>query len=95
MIIFYRQTICIQCHDNPKLINCIIAVFPEDKFDFYIHVDKKSDIMSQIIHQKNVYFSKRVDVQWGRASQIYATLAMLNMMDTSKCHYIHFISGND
>ncbi len=47
MIIFYRQTICIQCHANPKLINCIIAVFPEDKFDFYMHIPQELRIRSR------------------------------------------------
>lgn len=90
-----KQAICIQCHANPKLINRVIESFPEDKFDFFIHVDKKSDILPQIKQQKNVFFSKRIDVRWGQFSQVQATLSILNMIDTSKYHYIHLISGND
>ncbi len=90
-----KQAILIQCHNKPEQINRLISVMPADKFDFYIHIDKKSDIMCKIIHKNNVFFSERIDVRWGRFSQVEATLALFKMVDASEYSYIHLISGND
>ena len=43
-----KQAILMQCHNKPEQINKLISVLPDDKFDFYIHVDKKSDIIDKI-----------------------------------------------
>ena len=90
-----KQAIIIQCHNKPEQINKLISVLPDNRFDFYIHVDKKSDIIDKIEHNSNVFFSKRIDVRWGRFSQVQATLELFKMLDTSKYSYVHLISGND
>ena len=90
-----KQAVCIQCHNKPEQINFLIEHMPEEYFDFYIHVDEKSNILKEIHKKKNVCFSKRIDVRWGRFSQIEATLEMLRMIDTSQYCYVHLISGND
>ncbi len=89
-----KQAICIQCHTKPEMVNFLIDCFPSDKYDFYIHVDKKSNIINDIVKKPNVFFAERYDVQWGRFSQVEATLSMLKMIDTDKYSYIHLSSGN-
>ena len=91
-----KQAICIQCHKNPEQINFLISRFPREFFDFYIHVDLKSDIIDYINKKENVYFvANRLDVQWGRFSQVEATLELLKMVKTNEYSYVHLISGND
>lgn len=90
-----KQAICIQCHNKAEQINYLISCFPEDKFDFYIHVDKKSDIFAKITRKENVYFADRIDVRWGQFSQVEATLSIFKMIDVDKYCYVHLISGND
>ncbi len=91
----YRHAICIQCHNKPEIVNKLTEYLPEEYFDFYIHIDKKSDIFSKIEKKSNVYFCNRLDVNWGQLSQIKATLALFDMIDTKKYSYVHLISGND
>lgn len=93
-----KHAILMQCHTAPEQINLMTALFPADQFDFYIHVDRKSDIQPKIEARENVRFvpdGLRVDVRWGRFSQVEATLALLRMVDPERCAYAHLISGCD
>ena len=92
-----KQAVLIQCHNKPEQINKLISVLPSDVFDVFIHVDKKSSITKDIRTNKNVFLiENRIDVRWGRFSQVEATLAMFNFMeDPSAYSYCHLISGND
>ena len=89
-----KHAILIQCHNKPEIVNFLIENLPSEHFDFYIHVDKKSDIFDKIVRKKNVIFSKRIDVRWGRVSQIEATLALFEDIK-GKYLYVHLISGLD
>ena len=90
-----KHAICIQCHNAPEIINALIDLLPSDNFDFYIHVDKKSSIIDEIVRRDNVFFCNRISVLWGQSSQYKATLELLNSIDHKKYNYVHLISGND
>ena len=69
------------CHRFPDQVNDFIGKFDPSKFEFFIHVDRKSAIQRDIIQKENVHFVPehlRVSVMWGDYSQIEATLAVLN-----------------
>ena len=77
-----RIAILIQCHCNPEQINLFLGVLQCEEIDFFIHVDKKSNIQEKIDSYPNVYFvpnEKRVDVRWGTFSQVEATLTLINL----------------
>lgn len=93
-----KHAICIQCHKNPILINETISLFPENKFDIFIHVDRKSSIKPEINKKANVFFvndENRIDVRWGQFSQVKATLAIFSLFNPEDYKYIHLISGED
>lgn len=92
-----KQAILMQCHNKPEQVNEIINYFPKEKFDIYIHVDKKSNIITDIKREENVFLVKnRIDVRWGRFSQVEATMALINEMSHPLDYsYCHLISGND
>ena len=91
-----KQAILIQCHDNPDQINKLIDFMPFELFDFYIHIDKKSHIEKFIIEQENVFLCEdRVDVKWGRFSQVEATLSLFELLEEKYYSYVHLISGAD
>ena len=92
-----KQAILIQCHNKPEQINVLIDTFPEEQFDFYVHVDKKSDIQKDIFKKSNVHFAEsRVCVRWGRYAQVAATLVLMRMIhNPTQYSYCHLISGND
>lgn len=92
-----KQAILIQCHNKPEQINEIINYLPKEMFDIYIHVDRKSSIISDIVHKENTFFVKnRIDVRWGRFSQVEATISLINeIKNPLNYSYCHLISGND
>ena len=90
-----KQAICVQCHDKPEQLNYLIEHMPESLFDFIIHVDSKSTIRNDIVTKNNVLFVKSLNVQWGRFSQVEATLRMFKVLKLENYSYIHLISGND
>lgn len=59
LLMMKKQAILIQCHNKPEQINVLIDTFPEEQFDFYVHVDKKSDIQKDIF-KKAMFILRRV-----------------------------------
>lgn len=94
-----RLAFLIQCHKNAEQINCLLGVLKNDNVDFYIHLDKKSNIENQIQKREDIYFlseCERVDVKWGTFSQVQATLNLLNKaISVKKYDYYFLISGQD
>lgn len=94
-----RLAILIQCHKNAEQINCLLDVLKNDNVDFYIHLDKKSNIENQIQKREDIYFlseCERIDVKWGTFSQVQATLNLLNKaISVKKYDYYFLISGQD
>lgn len=92
-----KQAILVICHNKPEQINKLIEIMPSSVFDFFVHVDKKSDILSKINHKNNVHFvENRADVRWGQFSQVDAILRTINAIsNVIEYSYVHLISGND
>lgn len=94
-----RLAFLIQCHKNAEQINCLLDVLKNDNVDFYIHLDKKSNIENQIQKRDDIYFlseCERINVKWGTFSQIEATLNLLNKaISVKKYDYYFLISGQD
>ena len=93
-----KHAICMQCHRGPEQINLLTALFPPELYDIIIHVDRKSDIQPRIERHENVRFiadDRRVDVRWGRFSQVEATLALFDAINPGDYAVVHLISGVD
>ena len=89
----------IQCHKNPKQINCLLNAMKNDSVNFFIHIDKKSNILESLVRRSDIHVlsqNERVNVQWGTFSQVQATLNLLNNA-ISNCEYDYYflISGQD
>ena len=94
-----KIAILMLCHTLPNQINDFVDRFNDGHFDFFIHVDKKSDIKSKITVRDNLWFvpdKKRVDVRWGTYSQIEATLLLIELaLQTHSYDYYWLCSGQD
>lgn len=93
-----KMAIAMQCHANSEQINKIIEFFDDDDIDIYIHIDKKSNIKSEIVTRNNVYIlDNNINVKWGQYSQVEATLELFKRIKKSSENYkyIHLISGQD
>lgn len=94
----------VSCHKNPSQINRMIRALDLNQIDavsdFYIHVDKKTDLGLEIMGASNVFFvddPQRVKVEWGQISQIDVVLTLLRMLikRREEYDYVWFISGQD
>ena len=69
----------LQCHKNPDQVNMLIKTLTHPDIDFYVHVDKKSDISTSIdTSSGNVFLipdAYRVDVKWATYSQVEAAIS--------------------
>ena len=87
-----------QVHKNSDQINNLIKQLDDGNSDFYIHIDKKSNIKNSIMIKENVFLiSDCIDVKWGQISQVKATLLLMKEVKNSgmKYDYVWLISGQD
>lgn len=94
-----KIAILVLCHILPNQINDFIDILDDGHFDFFIHVDKKSDIHNDIHKRDNVLFvsdERRIDVRWGQYSMVEATLQLIDLA-TRTDHYDYYwlCSGQD
>ena len=83
-----KMAIAMQCHANSEQINKIIEFFDDDDIDIYIHIDKKSNIKSEIVTRNNVYIlDNNINVKWGQYSQVEATLELFKRIKKSSENY--------
>ncbi len=94
-----RIAILLLCHMLPGQINDFIGKLDQDCFDFFIHADRKSDILPQIDPRPNVYFvpeDRRLDVRWGTYSMVEAELELIALAaGAGKYDYFWLCSGQD
>lgn len=85
-------------HKNPQQLERLIKALQHAQFDFYIHIDKKSDIQPflYLAAQPNVFFVKnRTKIYWAGWGTIQATINGFEEILPKKYDYINVISGQD
>ncbi|MDR6295886.1 MAG: beta-1,6-N-acetylglucosaminyltransferase [Pantoea dispersa] len=93
-----RKVFCILCHKvtNPFLYTVnYLSSFNENTI--IIHVDSKSSFSDFDVFKSNnvIFVKKRVEVSWGRYSQIESTLRVFNEALNFEFDYLFLISGDD
>jgi len=85
-------------HKNPQQLERLIKALQHEHVDFYIHIDKKSDIrpFTYLTEHKNVFFVKnRTSIYWAGWGTIQATINGFEEILPKKYDYINVISGQD
>lgn len=94
-----KIAILLLCHKNPQQINMLLDAMKNEAIEFFVHVDKKADIINQITHRKDIHFlpeEKRVSVTWGGWSIIQAELNLFRTAYSSGDYdYFWLCSGQD
>lgn len=94
-----KLAILLQCHKNSKQINMLIQTLKHPDIDIYVHVDQKSNIKDDIMKNEQVFIlpdELRVDVQWGKFSQVEASLNLMEYASRKKAYDFYWIcSGQD
>lgn len=94
-----KIALLLQCHKNPQQINMLIDAIKHPDITAFVHVDRKSDIASEIRIKENVMLlpeNLRVDVQWAKISLVDAMLNLLQFAkENGPYDYYWFCSGQD
>lgn len=95
-----KHAILITSYKDFEQLKELINVF-DDTFNIYIHIDKKSRVLSQTLNElrglKNVeYVSQDYKVNWGGVHHLksYLKLSEIALKDKENC-YFHLITGQD
>lgn len=95
-----KHAYLIMCHNNLPILKKLVDVLDDSRNDIYIHIDRKVreiDRWQEEIETKesSVFFTKRVNVNWGGYSQIKAELLLLETAVRQRYDYYHLLSGVD
>lgn len=94
-----KHAYLIMAHKQPELLNKLLRLLDNEKNDFYIHIDKKSNMdMTHIgkdVSKSNIYFIDRISVNWGGYSQIQCEMNLLKSAVRRNYSYYHLLSGFD
>jgi hypothetical protein len=85
-------------HKNPQQLLRQVEAMDHPDFDFYIHVDKKTDIhrFLEVINKKNIFFIKnRTKIFWAGYGTIQATINGFREITLENYVYVNVISGQD
>ncbi|NDW09230.1 beta-1,6-N-acetylglucosaminyltransferase [Dysgonomonas sp. 520] len=93
-----KVAVLIHAHREPNLVKRLVACLQHPQIDVYINVDARvdisnfSDIIADVTFMKN-----RVEVVWGRFSQVQQILNSYEEILNTNIKYSHilFISGQD
>lgn len=95
-----RHAILMCVYKNFKIMQKFIDLFDDERYDFYILVDKKIDvdetkILERYPEKAGIYFCPRVEVSWAGYSQIEANLMMYEESAKRGYDYYHYTQGSD
>lgn len=90
-----RHCIVMTVYKSPEMINYMIDAAPEN-FDFYVHIDRKSDVYPEDISPRAVVF-KEYKIYWGSIEHLKAFLFLLSKAISSgkKYDFYHLVTGQD
>lgn len=92
-----KKVVLIHAHKNLDQLNDLIEILSSDNHSIYVNLDKKSNLDPGHINLKARLIKKRISVEWGRFSQVKATLNALEEISILEKDFEHliFISGQD
>ncbi|MET0856228.1 MAG: beta-1,6-N-acetylglucosaminyltransferase [Telluria sp.] len=92
-----RQVILIHAHKDIAQLNALVALLLDDDFLIYVNVDAKSAIDVGALHPALRLVHPRIDIHWGRFSQVEATLHSMRQVlaEAGAFDKLMFISAQD
>lgn len=95
-----KQAFLIMYHTDYYILERLLKQIDNEKFDIYLHIDKKVkdfdyEYTKSIVKKSNIYFVNRLNVNWSTYSQIKCELNLFKEAVKNNYSYYHLISGND
>lgn len=94
-----RHAMLMCVHKNFNILQLFLDLFEDERFDFYILLDKKSPIDESCIlkrypQKSKLYFCPRMNISWAGHSQIKAVLELFKISTKNSYDYYHFFTNN-
>lgn len=95
-----RHALVILCHRDISQLEKLVEFFDDD-FIFYVHIDKKSDILKEEVEafvqsHPNVHVYRKYKVNWGGIDILRVVLYLMRLvLKYEKIDYIHTCSAQD
>lgn len=95
-----RHAMLVCAHTNFNMLQMFIDLYDDERYDFYILIDKKvpvdeKRILKRYPKRSKVYFCPRINVSWAGYSQIEANLLLYEESVKREYDYYHFFQGSD
>lgn len=92
-----KQVFLIQAHKDMDQLNALIGQLVDPDFLVYVHLDRKCDLDPAQLHHAARMITRRVDVHWGRFSQVEATLVSIRQIlaEVPRFDKLIFLSAQD
>lgn len=95
-----KQAILIMAHNNIWTLKKILENLDSEKFDIYVHLDKKSKLdekeIINVCKYSKLFVYKEIDVRWGDISMVNCEIFLIeSAMKNEEYLYYHLISGVD
>lgn len=95
-----KHAYLIIAHNEFYILERLIKLIDDERNDIYLHIDKKVknfdfEFFEKIVKKSNIYFTPRINVSWGKDTQIKCELLMLKEAIREEYDYYHLLSGVD
>jgi hypothetical protein len=95
-----KHAYLIIAHNNFYILERLLKLLDDERNDIYLHIDKKTlnfdyKKFKYLLKKSNLYFCKRISVNWGGFSQVKCELLLLKKAVSLRYDYYHLISGVD
>src|SRR5690606_21952914 len=93
-----KQAFLILAHNEFEILERLVRVLDDPRFDIYIHFDKKSKEppVLKTKHSRLYILNNRIDVRWGDYSMVEAELILFEAATKRRNYkYLHLLSGVD
>ena len=95
-----KQAFLIIAHNNFEQLKILLSLLDNNKFSFFIHIDKKCKIdlneIKNYCTKSDVHVYSEYDIRWATFSQTICEIYLLEKaLETGDYEYFHLLSGVD
>lgn len=95
-----KHAYLIIAHNEFYILERLLKLIDDKRNDIYLHIDKKVknfdfEYYKRLVKHSKIYFTDRINVSWGKDTQIKCELLLLKEATKQKYDYYHLLSGVD
>lgn len=95
-----RHAMLMCVHSNFNILQRFLDLYDDERYDYYILIDKKNPIKDEEVIKRyptksKVFFVPRIKISWAGHSQIEANMLLYEYSSKGNYDYYHFLQGSD